>query len=95
MSRGHKARPRRMCAACGRRAPQASLLRLALAGDKVRLDPRRRLPGRGGYVCSGGDCLQRLLRRPGRDRVFRRRLGPGAWDELLQSVPDSHLGPIS
>ncbi|MCB2188075.1 MAG: YlxR family protein [Deltaproteobacteria bacterium] len=76
------ARPQRTCAACGRKAPQESLLRLACADGVVTPDPRRRLPGRGVYLCPLASCRDRLMGRRQKDRLFRRTLPQGAWDDL-------------
>ena len=48
---GTPAPPERSCVACRRRRPQAELLRLARTPEGIVPDPRRRLPGRGAYVC--------------------------------------------
>ncbi len=70
--------PLRMCCICRRRAPQAELLRhvrAAPAGEEQEAgaglvpDPRRRMPGRGLYVCDKAECRERFLRR----RVGRKK----------------------
>ncbi|MHC1701080.1 MAG: YlxR family protein [Humidesulfovibrio sp.] len=64
--------PVRMCCICRRRLPQAQLLRhvrAAQAGEEQEAgtglvpDPRRRMPGRGLYVCDKAECRERFLRR--------------------------------
>jgi predicted RNA-binding protein YlxR (DUF448 family) len=39
-----------MCLACRARDDQSRLIRLAFVDGVVRIDPSRRLPGRGAYV---------------------------------------------
>ena len=56
--------PRRTCIGCGRERDKSDLLRLALDGRRVRVDPRGRLPGRGVYVCREESCV--LLAQKGR-----------------------------
>ncbi len=46
--------PLRRCVVCRASQPQAELIRLVREGDVVRLDPARRLGGRGTWVCR--DC---------------------------------------
>jgi predicted RNA-binding protein YlxR (DUF448 family) len=58
---------------CGRRAPQAELQRLALRDGALVPDPRRRLGGRGAYVC-GPPCGREALRRGAFPRAMRRRV---------------------
>jgi predicted RNA-binding protein YlxR (DUF448 family) len=79
--------PTRMCVACGRRAPQGELVRLAVDGREVKLDPFRSLPGRGAYLCRDVQCFRRLAADSRRQRIFRKRLGQGAWAGVLQSEP--------
>lgn len=69
--------------ACGRRAPKASLRRLALAGDCVVPDPGGHLPGRGAYVCDAA-CAREAVRRRALPRAFRRAVTvPG---DLVESI---------
>jgi predicted RNA-binding protein YlxR (DUF448 family) len=43
--------PVRTCVACRQRRPQRELLRIVRRDGGIRLDPLRRLEGRGAYVC--------------------------------------------
>ncbi len=56
--------PHRTCVGCGREREKGDLLRLALDGRTVRVDPRGRLPGRGLYLCRDEACV--LLAQKGR-----------------------------
>jgi uncharacterized protein len=60
--------PTRTCAGCGRKAPQAELIRF-VARDGA-LTPGRRLPGRGVYTCRRLACFERA----GTRRAFNRTL---------------------
>ncbi len=69
--------------ACGRRAPQAALRRLAVRDDRVVADPDGSLPGRGAYVC-GAACAQTAIERRALPRVFRRAVSVD--HDLVESV---------
>lgn len=74
--------PVRTCVACRRRKEQHALVRLAVAPraggtDAVVVDPERRQPGRGAYVCPRRACLEGALRREGRTLVRALRYPPG------------------
>lgn len=57
--------PVRSCVACRTRRPQGELLRLARTARGFEIDPERRLPGRGAYVCPDREACrsERQLRR--------------------------------
>ncbi|HEX2863990.1 MAG TPA: YlxR family protein, partial [Deinococcales bacterium] len=57
--------PVRSCVSCRTRRPQGELLRLARTERGIEIDPERRLPGRGAYVCPDREACrsERQLRR--------------------------------
>lgn len=58
--------PQRTCHACRRKAPQAELLRFVRSPEeRVTLDLRGKLPGRGAYLCPRLICLQKGVRSKG------------------------------
>ena len=60
--------PTRTCAGCGRKAPQADLVRFVAEGDE--LIASRHGPGRGVYTCRRLPCFERAASR----RAFARTL---------------------
>ncbi len=94
--------PRRRCVGCGRIAPKSELLRIAAvesdgtAPARAVLDPAKRMPGRGAYLCRdatlvqpSADCLAQATRRGGIARALRRSIaGDLALGEakLVESV---------
>lgn len=61
---------------CGAVRPRRTLLRLALAGDRVVADPAASRGGRGAYVCDAA-CFERALARRALSRAFRRPVEAG------------------
>ena len=61
--------PIRSCIGCGRKAPQAELLRFVAAGGK--LVPGAGLPGRGAYTCRRLVCFERAASRRAFSRTLR------------------------
>jgi len=61
--------PIRTCAGCGRKAPQAELVRF-VARNGV-LTAGRREPGRGVYTCRRLACFERAVSRRAFNRVLR------------------------
>jgi len=62
--------PVRTCAGCGRKAPQAELVRFVAKGGA--LTPGRREPGRGVYTCRRLACFERAAGNRAFARVLRR-----------------------
>ena len=61
--------PIRTCAGCGRKAPQAELVRFAAVNGELM--PGRTLTGRGVYTCRRLSCFERALSRRAFNRVLR------------------------
>ncbi|MCP9487857.1 MAG: YlxR family protein [Gaiellaceae bacterium MAG52_C11] len=62
--------PKRTCVGCGRKAPQAELLRFT-AADGALVSGRTN-PGRGAYTCRRLACFERAVDRRAFARVLRR-----------------------
>ena len=61
--------PIRTCAGCGRKAPQAELLRFVAIEGTLRHAPKG--PGRGVYTCRRLSCFERALERRAFNRTLR------------------------
>jgi uncharacterized protein len=57
--------PVRTCVGCAARAPQRALRRLVAGPAGLRLDGRRRGPGRGAYLHASPECWVAFTRRRG------------------------------
>ena len=78
--------PIRTCVGCGQRAPQATLVRMVAMGDGLRLDPRRRAPGRGGYLHRAPACWDGFRRRRGRVRSLDLTPGHAVRERLVAAL---------
>ena len=61
--------PTRTCVGCGRKAPQAELLRFVAREGELTLGPRE--PGRGAYTCRRLPCFERAAARRAFNRTLR------------------------
>ncbi|MFZ7111066.1 MAG: YlxR family protein [Desulfatiglandales bacterium] len=85
MGREKEHNPIRTCIICGARRPKSDLLRFVLNHQKkVILDERRRLSGRGAYICRNNTCLSQLTRKNRFNRAFR--TNAFLSDDLAQTV---------
>ena len=80
----------RRCAGCGRRAPQAELLRFA-ARDGMLVAGRREL-GRGAYTCHSLRCFERAAERGMFARVLRQQVHVGPELQRLYTDAASDAG---
>lgn len=70
--------PVRTCAGCGRKAPQAELLRFVASDGALKHAPQG--PGRGAYTCRRLACFERARER----HAFNRTLRATVWvDQVL------------
>lgn len=82
--------PGRTCVACGRLAPAAELMRVtALPEGGLVLDWRRRLGGRGAWVCAERGCIERAVRERRFDRVLRARPDYPAAADLVAAAREA------
>ncbi|MDQ4502717.1 YlxR family protein [Sinomonas sp. ASV322] len=84
-----KAEPLRTCIGCRRTAPRTELLRLVRDPDdpqRVIVDPRRRLPGRGAWLHPDQVCLTQAVKRRAFQRAFRGAADHTAVDAFVGSA---------
>ncbi len=93
--------PIRTCMGCGQKKPKVSLARFVyIPGRGICLDPNKRLPGRGGYVCPEVACLERAWKKKAFLRVLKLSpsrhgvMGQGTLDHLKEEMKslDSKAG---
>jgi predicted RNA-binding protein YlxR (DUF448 family) len=84
--------PIRTCAGCRQRAGKPELLRAVVDGDRIRLDPEMRLPGRGVYLHRAAACIE-AAGRGGLSRSLRRRLSRPALERFRDAAMAASAGP--
>ncbi len=77
--------PVRSCIGCGARKAQSELTRVVVGPEGgLVVDRKRRLPGRGAYLCGAG-CLTAAVKRKAFGRAFRGKAGPVDPSQLGQA----------
>ena len=82
----------RTCIGCRKVKPPELLVRLAVAPEGVVVDRRRRVPGRGAWVCQEPVCVKQSARASGEGVAFALRLGPAEILHRLVSGEAPVLG---
>jgi len=67
----NKSYPIRTCIFCGRKDFKENLIRITCFQQKIGLDKRQRLPGRGAYICFREECREKLATLKGVKRLAR------------------------
>ncbi|MFJ3958682.1 YlxR family protein [Arthrobacter sp. NPDC090010] len=95
-----KSAPLRTCIGCRRREPQELLVRLTIEPashgvNRVVLDARRRMGGRGAWLHPATECLALAQRKRAFARAFRGAADSGGLDQDLasHSVPEAAQAP--
>jgi predicted RNA-binding protein YlxR (DUF448 family) len=78
--------PVRTCVGCGARSPQVALIRFAVSGNALALDPRRRLGGRGAWLHRDAACWGEFVQRRGAVRSLRANPSRAAREALRQAL---------
>jgi len=81
-----RAAPVRTCVGCGRRSPQAELVRFVARGGRLVLDPRRRLGGRGAWLHRLPGCWGDFVQRRGAVRSLRAAPARAAREALRDTL---------
>ncbi|MCI0441006.1 MAG: YlxR family protein [Chloroflexi bacterium] len=79
--------PERSCVICGKKTSKRELLRIvATPQGAVTVDKSGKLPGRGAYVCIGGECAPDRLKRGRLEHALRASISDENWNSLLSSL---------
>jgi len=75
--------PLRMCIGCQEMRPKRELLRIVKTPDNVlEYDPTTKKNGRGAYICSNSECLNKALK----NHKFEKTFGLKPSDELITEL---------
>jgi uncharacterized protein len=75
--------PNRMCVACRQMKPKKELIRVvADSSGAVFLDRTGRANGRGAYLCTSTDCLEKAKKSKSLERSLKQVIPLPLWDEL-------------
>ncbi|MBI4340138.1 MAG: YlxR family protein [Chloroflexi bacterium] len=87
--------PLRRCVACGQQYPQRDLVRIVRGPDgSVLVDQgRRKLPGRGAYLCRSRECWNQALKKSRLSYALRGDISPNDKGRL-QEFAESQLSGV-
>ncbi|WP_136609889.1 YlxR family protein [Sinomonas albida] len=92
------AEPLRTCIGCRRTGARSVLLRLVRDPEdpqRVVVDPRRRLPGRGAWLHPDRTCLTQAVKRRAFQRAFRGAVDHAAVDDFFGTTVQATAGTVT
>lgn len=80
--------PKRLCVACRTMRPQSELIRIVKNNEtgKICLDMKKKLFGRGAYICSSPDCVRLAQKKRGLERHFKCAVDSEIYEEAMAHV---------
>lgn len=80
--------PIRTCIVCRTALPKKELNRIVKSGDEIFLDKTGRANGRGAYVCNNPECINKLKKSRGLNRVFSCQIEDSVYDKIAEDFLD-------
>ena len=78
--------PQRRCTACRNAFPKEQLIRVAVSGGTLKVDPKGILPGRGAYVCRNEKCISTAAEKNCFSRSFKMGFSKANLKELREEL---------
>ena len=82
--------PMRMCNGCGEMKSKKELVRVVKSKEgEISLDLTGKKAGRGAYVCSNLECLQKARKARRLEKAFSARIPDEIYDEMEKQLKNS------
>lgn len=80
-----KKNPQRMCIGCQKMFDKKDLLRIVKTPEgEIIIDPTGKKAGRGAYICSSKECLEKSLETRRLDKAFKMRVPENLYENLKE-----------
>ena len=82
--------PMRQCVGCGEMKGKRDMMRvLKTAENEICLDMTGKKNGRGAYLCSNRECLEKAIKQKGLERSFKMHIPSEVYDSLKKEFEES------
>lgn len=79
--------PLRMCVGCGEMFDKRTLVRVVKSREgEVSLDLTGKKAGRGAYVCSNPECLQKARKKRAFERAFQMQISEEVFNNMEEEM---------
>lgn len=77
----------RQCVGCREMKPKKELIRvLKTAEEGIIIDKTGKKNGRGAYICSSEECLEKAIKNHGLESSFKMKISEDVYDMLKDSI---------
>lgn len=84
--------PMRQCVGCKTMFPKKELIRVVRSPEgEISLDFKGKKPGRGAYVCSNKDCLNKARKMRALERTFECEIPNDVYEQMLSEMEVASL----
>ena len=81
--------PFRRCVGCMESKPKGELVRIAYYHGILSLDLEGTKDGRGAYICNGGECFDKALKKKAFARTLRGDIDLGELESIRREINES------
>lgn len=79
--------PMRQCIGCGEMKSNKELIRiLKTAENEIIIDKTGKKNGRGAYICSSRECLDKSIKNHGLERSFKMKIDQSVYESLKEDL---------
>lgn len=79
--------PMRKCVGCQEMKAKKEMIRIVRTEEQdFLLDATGRKNGRGAYICSSSECLEKAIKNRGLERSFKQAIPKEVYDELCKEM---------
>ena len=79
--------PMRQCVGCGEMKAKKELVRiLKTKENEIIIDKTGKKNGRGAYICSSRECLEKSIKNHGLERSFKTKIDSSVYDLLKDNI---------
>lgn len=81
--------PLRQCTGCGQLKSKKEMIRvLKTTENEIFIDSTGKKNGRGAYICSSGECLNKAIKNKGIERSLKTAIPKDIYERLKEELKD-------